>query len=444
MHTHDHVHEALYASISARRRPEDVADLVSRALGDALTGHESSILERAARGSLRRSFVGYTSMTERFAAPSTMGRSMRRAAMLFASAPAFDEAATSDPARIESFLRAIGEEIGKGFGANDFKVHRLNGVGREANGIELSRRRYNRQFRLLRRMEEKLRRLIREQRKATYVRVGKSGLASWLSRDEFLANDSSAAFIAYFVARSNLRSEFTVSGQQRPYDEIADVLFRRCLGDRGASFWAIAHVHPTTEVLVRLTDEEKGRLLGRWHELLVEIADLLEELFGASRLDPSSMVVRRGDDSTTWNNTVKAWNTARSHWIALLFAMGADAILDTICPGKAMALIAGDVAAWHRAVGHVDNVELRVFAGVPRPWDVLAGRATCTRADLEVACRRAGVDGGRSGWTAPRRPSVVPFRETPELVHGVSVGSPRLAKLLRDAGCFSGKGVRMS
>jgi hypothetical protein len=33
----------------------------------------------------------------------------------------------------------------------------------------------------------------------------------------------------------------------------------------------------------------------------------------------------------------------------------------------------------------------------------------------------------------------VPFHPTPELVHGVEVSSPGLAKVLRDTGWFSGK-----
>jgi hypothetical protein len=59
---------------------------------------------------------------------------------------------------------------------------------------------------------------------------------------------------------------------------------------------------------------------------------------------------------------------------------------------------------------------------------------------VEEACRKYGVDPVRSGWTHPRpRTTVVPFKPTPELVHGVSVANPHLAKLLRDTGFFSGK-----
>ncbi|HEY9883897.1 MAG TPA: hypothetical protein V6C98_09855, partial [Thermosynechococcaceae cyanobacterium] len=46
-------------------------------------------------------------------------------------------------------------------------------------------------------------------------------------------------------------------------------------------------------------------------------------------------------------------------------------------------------------------------------------------------------------WTVPR-PSGKPvaFTSTPELVHGVSVANPALAKVLRRAGFFSGKTIK--
>jgi hypothetical protein len=74
---------------------------------------------------------------------------------------------------------------------------------------------------------------------------------------------------------------------------------------------------------------------------------------------------------------------------------------------------------------------------------VLAGEATCTRQEVEEACRRHGVDPIKKGWVAPppeRR--VERFMPTPELVHGVAVADPTLAKVLRKAGWFSGQKVR--
>ncbi|WP_436758323.1 hypothetical protein [Streptosporangium sp. V21-05] len=68
------------------------------------------------------------------------------------------------------------------------------------------------------------------------------------------------------------------------------------------------------------------------------------------------------------------------------------------------------------------------------PREVLDGSAGCARADVEAACRTAGLDPERSGWTvpvpAPGR-GVAVFRPTPELVHGVGIADPVWAALLR-------------
>ncbi|MFF4145079.1 hypothetical protein ACFY0A_27590 [Streptomyces sp. NPDC001698] len=53
------------------------------------------------------------------------------------------------------------------------------------------------------------------------------------------------------------------------------------------------------------------------------------------------------------------------------------------------------------------------------------------------------MDPARGGWTRAKRVvRPVPFRATPELVHGVTVADPMLATLLRSAGIFSGKPPR--
>jgi hypothetical protein len=85
-----------------------------------------------------------------------------------------------------------------------------------------------------------------------------------------------------------------------------------------------------------------------------------------------------------------------------------------------------------------------VWAALPAPWDVLDGTASCTRAEVEAACRLHGVDPVQKGWTAPRpHGAVEAFRPTPELVHGVEVGHPELALFLRRIGVFSGKSMKL-
>lgn len=430
----------LYASLSARRRPEDVAETIRELLGDALAPEEARVLEQAARGSLARRLFGFTSMAQEFARPVGADRQVARACELFRTAYPLNHDLCSNPEAVEAFIRAIGQEIGKVYGHSDYRDDRLTHGQRKELGMELSRRGYNKRFRLLARMEAKLQRLVGEIRKRELQMVGKSGLASRLSWDEFAVDPDAAAFAAYYAARRNLRSEFTIDAQQRAYDEVAAMLFQRCERNPSAAWWTMAHVYPRVEVFRRLSERQAGELLGRWYAVLQEVAEVLEETWNRSSIDQWTMVVRRGNDSTTWNNTAGAWNTARDNWIGLLYALGMEDLLDRQLPGKAMRLIAGDVAAWHAHAGTEPDRNLFVWNELPLPWHVLSGQETCTREMVIVACRRHGVDPQKSGWIAPRpHGAVAPYRPTPELVHGVTVANPFLADMLRKLGYFSGK-----
>ncbi len=236
---------------------------------------------------------------------------------------------------------------------------------------------------------------------------------------------------------------FTNGPQARAYDEVAEMLLDRCRRSASAHWWVVAHVHPTAEVLGHLPHERLGRLLAAWFGLLTGIAGLLREVWEKSRFDRATMIVRCGDDSTTWNATAGAWNKAREGWIEVLHALGMDNLLDRLCPGKVLRLMAADVAAWHRAGGGGLEPDTAVWAELPAPSNVLDGSASCTRAEVEAVCRRHGVDPVAKGWTQPRPERVAePFRPTPELVHGVEVGHPGLALLLRKMGVFSGKKLK--
>jgi hypothetical protein len=164
----------------------------------------------------------------------------------------------------------------------------------------------------------------------------------------------------------------------------------------------VAHVHPAGEVLAHLSDEQKGALLGRWFGLLSDIAGLLQETWDRSKINRATMIVRRGNDSSTWNNTAGAWNKARDHWFALVYALNMDDLLDSLCPGKVLRLMAADVVAWHHSAGNTLDPNTAVWNELPLPWEVLSGQAVCTRAMVEAACRRHGLDPEKSGWTAPR------------------------------------------
>ena len=113
----------------------------------------------------------------------------------------------------------------------------------------------------------------------------------------------------------------------------------------------------------------------------------------------------------------------------------AGALVTVVAP-----TVSADVVAWHAHLGNKLDPNTQVWATLPRPWDVITGQAECTRAMVVAACREAGVDPAKSGWTAPRSyERVAKFHATPELVHGVTVASPHFAKLMRQMGYFSGK-----
>ncbi|NML40263.1 hypothetical protein HHL17_23895 [Chitinophaga sp. G-6-1-13] len=452
--------DTLYESLRLRKRPEDIAVLIKDVLQENLDTKEMRQLNKAASGALRNKVWQYTSMLEKFADVSGAQVQVGRAIQLFKTDDAADMSAYDDPLVVEAFLAKVSAVIHKNPGYSDYKTDRLNREERMAAGLDISRRQYNKLFRCLRHLDKKLHTMIREHKKSLFQRIGKHGFAEDISREDFMKDVNSACFIAYYNARCNLRSEFTVSGQQRAYDEIADMLLQRCLyepetadwwdimpskrqprQEDTANWWAIAQVYPDQEVLRKLSPEQQGMLLGKWTTLLEQVAAFLEDLWQTNEINRQSMVVQPGNDSSTWNNTANAWNKARDGWMNLIYALGMEFILEEMCFGKVMRLIAGDVAAWHHLTGSKGDTNLTVWNQVPLPWEVLSGKTTCTRERVLAACKAVNLDPERSGWIAPRTHQPVPFLPTPELVHGVTVSNPYLATLLKQHKYFSGKGA---
>ncbi|QNE42404.1 hypothetical protein F1C16_22570 (plasmid) [Hymenobacter sp. NBH84] len=445
----------LYETLQQRRRPEDIADLLLPLLQDRLTPTQLATLRRAASHSVRQSVWQYTSLLETFRTPVGATQQVQQSAVLFGvPLPAAQRYDSAD--EVAAFLRQINPLIGKQYQANNYRTDRLDRAARTAAGLDLSKRRYNKLFRSVRHLEEKLQRMLREWRKLELEQVAKHGLVHDLSYEVFARDLDSAAFIAYYTARCNLRSEFTIDGQQRPYDEVADMLFQRCAGTAPstvarwlgaaaqpasptANWWAIAHVYPAPHVLAQLSSEQQGQLLGRWTTFLQEAATYLRDVWARNTFARQTMIVKRGDDSSTWNAAAGAWNKARDNWINLLYALGMEFVLEELCFGKALRLMAADVAAWHRSAGQGLDPNTQVWAALPLPWEVFAGTATCTRAQVAAACQQAGLDPEKSGWLAPRPHGVVKFRPTPELVHGVRISNPYLATVLKRHRYFSGK-----
>lgn len=420
--------QALFATLDRRERPEDVARLVQNAL--ALSPAERAVLAKASQAAGR-----WSSMGDDFKRPSTMGSQLAVARALFAAPAPVDPA---DMDAVDAYLKQAEAEIGKEHGASDFKRDRLSRAQRCARGLDLSRRQYNKRFRLAARMEAKRTRVLREQLKRSLTLASKSRLASRLQPDQ-MSHPETAAFVAYYVARCNLRSVFTNASQARPYDEICETLMARCRQSADTNWFAVAHVLPDEDVLTRLDAESKGRLLGAYFGLMEQAAELLAEVWAGSSIDRETMVVRRGNDSTTWNVTAGAWNKLRSGWFSLLFSLGLEQWINACCPGKVLRLMAADVAAWHRLSGGDLHADTGPWCDLPLPWEVLRGEP-CPRSRVEAVCAKWEVDPVKGGWVAPPpERKVATFTPTPELVHGVSVASPHLAALLRKMSVFSGK-----
>jgi hypothetical protein len=425
----------LFRSLDQRKRPEDVAAMI------LAVGRPSRAVERALRAVAKHA-GGYCFMSEDFQRScARLDPQVEVASILFAVAGPAD---TTDLEAVRQYLARVEAQIGKQLGRNDYKRDRLNKEQREALGIDLSRRQYNKRFRLTARMEDKADRRVREMTRRGLTLASKSRLASQLTWEQFSADGATGCFIAYYVARCNLRSVFTVNSQVRPYDEACEAMMRELRVSPTTNWFALAHVMPDEEVVRRLGEREKGQLLGRYYEMLVKAGEFLREVWASSVVDRATMIVRRGNDSSTWNLMAGAWNKLRDGWFALCRALGAEEVIERQCFGKVMRLMAADVARWHRSAGSKLHTDTDVWAALPLPWEVLGGEATCTRARVEEACDRFGIDPLKSGWLARRgEKRVEAFAPTPELVHGVVVASPVMARAMRKAGIFSGKAVSL-
>lgn len=422
----------LFESLNQRIRPEDAAYLVREILsehGVKLTNSEKRLFQQATRYAW-----GYSSMDRDFARPVGFDKQLKVARQLFPDIPLPDP---DSPIEIARYASQAGERILKTYSFGSFKHNRFDRAERRVRGIgDISKRQYNKLFRFLSRMDKKNERLMQEIKKREFTQISKSRFACKITWEEFSADVMTACFIGYYTARCGLRSMFIAGPQRRPYDKLADALFQRLEG--GTNWYAIAHVYPNQEVLKLVSDEQKGKLLGLWYKKLGEIAQLLAGVWSSSKINPKTMIVKRGNDSSTWNLTAGAWNKARDSWINFVYALNMDKVLDEVCPGKVLRLMAADVAYWHRSKGGELEPDTQVWISLPFPWEVLTGERTCTREMINAACKEAGIKG--KGWIAPHEGRVIEeFTPTPELVHGVAVSSPQLAEVIKKAGWFSGK-----
>jgi len=357
----------------------------------------------------------------------------------------------SDPEYLRHVVTLLGLYVGGWQPGMDWKINRLDRRSRHILDpeVDLSRRQYDRRVRLLRRISDKADAIEERRAFRDMVLVGRSGFAHEIPARRFKADPAAACFIAYYVARKGRRREFTLAGRENPVDQLTQALYARCKAKGSRTDWyMIAMVYPRPAVIAKLSDEERGMLTGRWWQVMSATADRLARVWPwRNEPDPvkvayarQKMIVRRGMDSSAWNITASAYNTARAGWLNVGHQVN-PALLDPFCPGKVMRLMAADLAFWHQASGGDVDPNTRVWAELPLPWDVIHGLARCDAGQVRYACRRVMLDPDASGWTAPRATGpAAQFRPTPELVHGVEVASPQWAALLRGAGVFGGTG----
>lgn len=424
----------LYQSLDERWTPEQVAKAILQVLD--VRGANRRKIEKAAKNS--RNFW-WSSMSHDFERHDDMSRQLKVAQALgLGNRITFQ---SDDLQRIERWLKSVNREIGKEAGKNDFKHDRLTKEQRQELGIDISRRQYNKRFRMAVRLEKKAQRMKRNQFKRSLALASKTRLASEITWEEFSKDAATACFIAYYVARCNKRSLFTNTRQERPYDTVCESLMQKLRREKvSTNWWALAHVLPNEEVVRHLTDDQKGQVLGAYFDMMHDTALFLKELFNENEINEQTMIVRRGNDSTTWNLAAGAWNKLRQGWFELMYALGMTEAVEKMCPGKVLRLMAADVAWWHRSSGGDLHDDTAIWRDLPRPWEVFSGDKTCSKEYVDAVCAEHNADPVKSGWSAPKPGKFVEeYTPTQELVHGVVVSSPLLAKVFRKAGVFSGK-----
>jgi hypothetical protein len=417
----------LIASLRERWTPEQVVKTMLD--GDV----EFTDVERQKLKSVR---APYSYMNTRFAQAAGLDRQLKVAKDLFPSVPVPE---VQNPETIAEYVAACRATLQ--MTGNDFKANRIAHKERikiaksrkaEAKLMPVGHRAYNKRFRFLARLAEHVGARAETAEMRELAQIAKSRLAFKLDAS-MLTNLKTVCFVAYMAAKLNKRSIFTFGEQENPYDSVADMLFRR-LG-RGANWLAVAYVHPEPEVLTKLSEQEKGTLLGVWFSVMTRAVKVLDREVRSGGIDLKDLIVRRGNDSSTWNEAAGAYNKARDGWINTLYALGMQDALDMFVPGKALRLMAADVAWGHRHYGDGLDPNTAVWRELPKPWEVILYEKHCTREMVEKACKKHNCHGG---WLAPKQKSVAEYTPTPELVHGVIVSSPELAHSLKKAGYFAG------
>lgn len=315
--------------------------------------------------------------------------------------------------------------------------HELDWAGGEAS----SKKAFTKRLRFLVSFEEKLQRVADNLKLRHAQMQAKSRLAYRV--DAAQMDDMSLAYAAYVAARANRRSLFMLGGQSGTFDNVSNALYKYL--EAGSSWEQIAYITPMPSAFKQLDAEALGRLVGVFHSEMSVAAHALQKLWPSLPVRMrKEMVMVKGVDSSRWNAYAGALNSMRSAWIAAVQAAGLDEVFDSYLPGKAPRLMAADLVWWARATGDDLHPDTLLFAKLTRPWDVIAGTASLTRAQiLKTAAALKVQDVESTGWVAPRTAVKIEVAQAePATVHGIIVSDPSLAKVLRQVGAFSGQGLR--
>lgn len=331
------------------------------------------------------------------------------AAHLFKDLP-FPEG--DDTAQAWEWAREAGASIGRG-PRQGFKDGRMDREMRALAGIDCNRRQYNRRFRFLRNLEGALSRADDARR----ARMRKFLLAEELSVDDLAADPPSSAYALFVSASFGQRSLFTLQADlnRRRGPESAMLA---CLLRRPATDWLVAaHADPGFEARERMEDWQRLRLVD--HCLLAMgrlgtgFAALLAKGFDPARLEMPPC--HRADE---WNWLVRAWDRVRRALLACLSAWGAADAVARRFPLK-MPNMLDNTKVRNPARLRSDATsppEARVWRALPWGFRSLSGAEPCSIAEVESACRVAGIkDPEADGWLLPAAPpSSRPLRPTME------------------------------
>ena len=175
----------LYKTVMERKRPEDIADMIMEKFHDHFSWFEKKAIKKAATNSFRRGQYSYSSMSDIYNKPVGAMRQLSKGKDLFPNIDVQHELISEHSNEINLYAKQVGCTIFKPLDKNNFLTDRLNKKDRREKGLDISKRQYNKRFRYLKRLKAKSDTLTREISKREFTQIGKTGLTTKLTYEEF-------------------------------------------------------------------------------------------------------------------------------------------------------------------------------------------------------------------------------------------------------------------